>query len=114
MLLTSSDVERITTNTRLKIEDFAFMNDEGWYQLKNVNGHCVFLDERTNRCVINDFKPAGCRVYPIIFDVDQHQCVLDDETCPFSGLISAEEIKINCHRTRQIIHELTRRDWVGR
>ncbi len=112
MILTRNDVKRITQHLGLSLENFAFMNDDGFYQLKNKNGYCIFLDESTKQCSIHDIKPSGCKVYPIIFDVDQNQCVLDD-ACPFTSLITASDLASSCHRTKKVAKELLS-DMVGR
>ncbi len=105
MLLTLADVERISRLSGLTVEHFAVTNDDGFYQLRNINGHCIFLDTNTKRCTIYSFKPSGCQVYPVIFDLDANECLLDD-TCPFRGLITASELRKTCHQTKKIIEEL--------
>ncbi len=105
MLLTPSDLLRISKKTGLKINDFSFINQDGMYQLKNIDGHCVFLDHTTKKCSIQEFKPSGCRVYPIIFDLDQGMCVID-KFCPQHHKISPETLVKYCPHTKKIIEEL--------
>jgi hypothetical protein len=53
---------------------------DGMPTLKNRNGRCVFLDD-AGRCTVYSIRPEGCRLYPVIFDVDDERPVLD-ELCP--------------------------------
>jgi Fe-S-cluster containining protein len=75
MTLTDEDVERISG---LGVSDF-YDYKNGYLQLKNVHGHCIFLDR--NLCSIQENKPAGCRLYPLILDVDTIEAFLHD-FCP--------------------------------
>ncbi len=78
MILTEEDIRRIE-RLGFKREEFS-VEKNGVYMLRNVNGKCFFLDEE-NRCRIYEHRPIGCRIYPVIFDLDKKRAVLDDE-CP--------------------------------
>ncbi|MCR8453715.1 MAG: YkgJ family cysteine cluster protein [Crenarchaeota archaeon] len=91
MPLTIDDIKRIV---RLGYEPEHFMEfNNGLWRLKNVNGKCVFLNER-GLCEIHKHKPVGCRLYPII-EVDG-TCTVDFEYCKFAYAITEEEIKKLC------------------
>lgn len=79
MLLLDEDVNRIVG---LGFEQNAFVNfSEGFKVLKNRGkGRCVFHDGK--QCTIYENRPAGCRLYPVIFDEDLSLQV-KDELCPF-------------------------------
>ncbi|MBY8979591.1 MAG: YkgJ family cysteine cluster protein [Candidatus Lokiarchaeota archaeon] len=83
MLLSSKDIARIKKNNpkHLKIANFVRKTEEGFNQLKNVKGYCVFFDRAAKMCTIYDERPQGCRFYPLIYDSDKKLCVLDHE-CP--------------------------------
>lgn len=83
MLLSSKDIARIKKNNpkHLKIANFVRKTEEGFNQLKNVKGYCVFFDRAAKMCTIYDVRPQGCRFYPLIYDSDKKLCVLDHE-CP--------------------------------
>jgi len=83
MLITDDDIEIILTNYNapLKVDDFTFKNEDGYWQLKNVNKHCYFFDEKTKLCSIYKFRPEGCRYYPLIYLTDLKMCSLDTD-CP--------------------------------
>ena len=83
MLLSSNDIDRIKKNNpiHLKTVNFARKTEEGFNQLVNVKGYCVFFDSATKLCTIYDVRPQGCRFYPLIYDSDKKHCIFDEE-CP--------------------------------
>ncbi len=89
MPLTEEDIERIE-KLGFKREDFAVKVD-GVYRLRNVNGKCYFLDD-SNRCKIYEHRPIGCRIYPVIFDIESGKAVIDD-LCPMKDKISKKDLK---------------------
>ena len=79
MLLLEDDVQRIV-GLGLKEVSFAVESD-GFRVLRNSSGgRCVFHDGK--QCSIYSNRPAGCRLYPIIFDEDLHHAVRD-RSCPY-------------------------------
>ena len=78
MPLTSEDIRRISS-LGFKIEDFAVKIGKEW-RLKNRNRKCYFLTE--NGCKIYDFRPEGCRLYPLVYDEESGKPILD-ELCPY-------------------------------
>ena len=108
MPLSESDIELIIANSlkNLKQEDFAKKKNEDYFQLKNINGHCFFLDDQSKLCKIYATRPQGCRFYPIIFDFNRDQCVFDEE-CPRTDLfqLMGIEFKQNCNRIKQFIRD---------
>lgn len=83
MILSKKDCETILENGQelQAIHDFAFLNEEGFYQLKNIDEHCVFFNIDQKKCEIYEYRPMGCRFYPMIFDLSLRKCDLDEE-CP--------------------------------
>ena len=83
MFLSSNDIDRIKKNNpqQFKIANFVLKTKEGFNQLKNTKGYCVFYDSATKLCTIYDVRPQGCRFYPLIYDADKKICVFDEE-CP--------------------------------
>jgi Fe-S-cluster containining protein len=79
MILFRDDIERIKS-LGFKLEDFTEFRD-GFYRLKNVNGRCVFLSSG-NKCRIYSFRPIGCRVYPLIYSLDEGP--IFDSECPLT------------------------------
>ncbi|MFX0076734.1 MAG: YkgJ family cysteine cluster protein, partial [Candidatus Hermodarchaeota archaeon] len=83
MILSARDIARIMKYGRktLRPNDFVRKTDDKLYQLKNINGYCVFFDRSTKLCKIYENRPQGCRFYPLTLDLDTKMCVLDED-CP--------------------------------
>jgi len=62
------------------------------YVLKNVNGHCVFLNPENNACTIYPYRPLGCRLYPLVYDVEKG-VVTVDKLCPRYREVSSKVVK---------------------
>ena len=79
MLLLEDDVKRIV-GLGFKESSFAVESD-GFKMLRNSSGgRCVFHDGK--KCTIYSSRPAGCKLYPIIFDEDLNHPVKDG-LCPY-------------------------------
>lgn len=89
MFLSRDDIERIKT-LGFNEDEFCLLNEDGFFQLQNVDGECFFL--KNNKCQIYDVRPTGCRFYPIIFDLDKNKAILDDE-CPLINSITEKTTK---------------------
>jgi len=78
MPLSNQDVERI------KLlgfgTEFFITSKNGWFQLKNKDGRCVF--NNGFMCLIYKDRPEGCRLYPIIYDKDKRYAIYD-KYCPY-------------------------------
>lgn len=79
MMLLEEDVTRIR---ELGYDEPFFVRSvEGFKILKNSSaGRCVFHDGK--QCTIYENRPAGCKLYPIIYDEEMMLAVRDD-LCPF-------------------------------
>jgi len=89
MLLSNDDIKRIS-----KIgfnPEFFVVEKNGWLHLKNRNGRCVFHDG--TKCLIYENRPKGCRLYPVIFDMDRKCAVLDND-CPHKDEFSISDKKV--------------------
>ena len=90
MLLTRLDISRIKS---LGYREDYFVNRGGEIpKLKNVNGKCVFLDEETKACKIYPYRPLGCRLYPLIYNVKEDKVEVDS-LCPKRNSISKSKVK---------------------
>ena len=77
MPLSNQDIERISG---LGFDTNFFVTEhDGWLQLKNHDGSCVFHNGKI--CSIYKDRPEGCKLYPIIYDKDK-SCAIFDEDCP--------------------------------
>ena len=73
MPLTENDLRRIE-KLGFSRTDFT-VEAEGETQIRNVNRFCFFLKE--GRCSVYEARPEGCRIYPLVYDVDTHKFVYD-------------------------------------
>ncbi len=90
MPLTKRDIERIK---RLGFAEESFVDGRGRMpRLKNVDGHCVFLDPATNSCTIYPDRPEGCRLYPLVYEEDGDR-VSVDPLCPRASTIPRRLIR---------------------
>ncbi|MBS7655407.1 YkgJ family cysteine cluster protein [Candidatus Bathyarchaeota archaeon] len=88
MLLSLNDIEKIK-KLGFK-EKFFLINEGGWLKLKNKHGKCVFL--KNGKCVIYEFKPLGCQLYPLIYDKNEGPII--DKLCPFNKKFKASELEM--------------------
>lgn len=77
MPLSIEDINRITELGFPK--DFFVVKRNGWLQLKNYHNRCVFHNGKI--CSIYPNRPEGCKLYPIIYDMDAG-CAIFDSECP--------------------------------
>ncbi len=77
MVLTTRDIQTIE---KAGYEARIFVSERnGWLQLKNSKGRCVFHNGTI--CTIYDHRPKGCVLYPVVYDKDSGCAFLDSE-CP--------------------------------
>ena len=77
MPLSYKDIERIRG---LGFDTTFFVTEsDGWLQLKNKDGRCVFHNGAI--CSIYEDRPDGCKLYPIIYDKDTKRAIFDKD-CP--------------------------------
>ena len=74
MALSEKDITRIE-DLGYKISDFLEEKD-GFMILKNIEGRCFFLKGKL--CSIYDYRPHGCRFYPLIYDLEIDDFVVDN------------------------------------
>ncbi|MCD6155299.1 MAG: YkgJ family cysteine cluster protein [Candidatus Verstraetearchaeota archaeon] len=98
MPLTRRDISRIES-LGYKLDEFAIFNGK-YYQLKNINGHCYFLDQKM-KCKIYPYRPEGCRIYPVIYLSKVGVTV--DEDCPAAKKATINEI---CEKAKKLIEIL--------
>jgi len=91
MLLSEKDISRLEKKGFSKTY-FVKYDDQGYAQLKNRDGYCVFYDLEKCRCNVYDDRPSGCRVYPVILD-EEKGIVLDD-ICNSRNTITEKEKKL--------------------
>ena len=76
MPLSDLDISRIE---KLGFRNFSAVKRNGHRCLRNSSGRCVFHDGQ--QCTIYSHRPEGCQLYPVIFNEDIGEAVLDSY-CP--------------------------------
>jgi hypothetical protein len=71
---------------------FVNYDQQGYAQLKNLEGYCVFYDLAKRQCSVYADRPSGCRVYPVILDEDVG--IVLDEICETRDTISLQEKRL--------------------
>ena len=108
MILSEGDVILILNGASfdLKREDFIEINNDGFFQLKNVKGFCVFLEPSTKLCRVYKLRPQGCKFYPLIYDFDTSKCVLDVD-CPRPNLFyeTSRKAKKTCLKIKKYLNQ---------
>ena len=102
MELTDRDIGRIS---RLGYNVNYFVEyRNGYKRLKNVDGHCVFLDIKNRRCRIYKYRPIGCRIYPVIYDEELGFRI--DDICPAKKTIDSREFRSRVNALKWVLKQL--------
>jgi len=104
MVLTPSDIARIE-RLGYALEEFAIKSSDGFYRLKNINGHCYFFDIATTSCKIYEHRPIGCRIYPLVIVLDLGIITVDN-ACPAKGSVEVEDVIKKLPLIAEVIEEL--------
>jgi len=86
-------------------KEFARLNKQGLFQLRNRKGYCVFYEPEKHLCRVYKHRPQGCRIYPVIYS--ETQGVMVDDLCPKMDTVSAREIQ---HKAKKLAKLLRRID----
>ena len=104
MLLSEEDIKRIEKLGYARNE-FLEIDNNGFAKLKNRGGHCVFLNPETNLCKIYSERPLGCRLYPVIYDLNKKKCIVD-KFCPMWYTVSKKEKTHACRSIKRLIEKI--------
>lgn len=107
MPLTREDLNRIKS-LGFKPEDFSVVV-EGVRRLRNVGGKCFFL--KNNECTIYEFRPEGCRIYPLVLN-DEGEVVVDD-LCPLKDEIEREISREVLEKAKSALQRIVREVYNG-
>jgi hypothetical protein len=101
MVLTYRDIENI--QKRGYNRQFFILEQNGWLQLKNYQGRCVF--HNGIQCTIYSQRPKGCTLYPVVYDKDNNSAILDSE-CPQQQCFLLSKVKSQqLHRLISILEK---------
>jgi Fe-S-cluster containining protein len=88
MLLSENDIERLERKGYDR-DFFVRFDSEGYATLRNQHGCCVFYDARKRCCKVRAHRPAGCRIYPVIYDEDKG--IIVDAICPSRDSVTKKQ-----------------------
>lgn len=83
------------------MEEFAAFDRQGYATLKNRAGYCFFYDLVKRRCSVYTSRPSGCRVYPVIVDIDSG--IILDSICECCGSITEQEKSVKGKRVVKLL-----------
>jgi len=104
MLLSEADIRRIE-KLGYSQNDFIEIDKNGFVRLKNINGHCVFLNPKSNLCMIYPHRPIGCKLYPVIYDLNKNKCIVD-KFCPMWHTVTKREKMQACRALKKLIERI--------
>jgi len=103
MLLSKEDIVRLKKRGFGR-GYFVKFDCQGYAQLRNREGYCVFYNRVKQRCSVYYDRPSGCRVYPVILD-ESVGTILDD-ICPNVGTITHREKKSKGKRVIKLLERI--------
>jgi Fe-S-cluster containining protein len=103
MLLSKKDINRLEKKG-FNQNQFVNYDNQGYAQLKNHDGYCVFYNRKNRRCAVYIDRPAGCRVYPVI--VHEEKGIILDNICQSRKSITLSEKNLNGKRVIKLLETI--------
>ena len=103
MLLSKKDITRLEKKGFNK-NYFVKYDKQGYAQLKNREGYCVFYDRKKRECSVYVDRPSGCRVYPVIFD--EEKGIILDDICQSRNTITEKEKNLKGKRVIKLLERI--------
>lgn len=103
MLLSQKDIDRLVKRGFSK-GFFVKVDREGYAQLRNREGYCVFYDPKKRQCNVYDDRPSGCRVYPVI--VDEEKGIILDDICESRSTVADAEKAAKGKRVVRLLQKI--------
>jgi len=77
------------------LEDYTVKKGENRLEMKVVNNHCIFFDEKNKVCLIHPVKPKACKELPFPKAIwkDEENFKIIKESCPGLSEFSYESLK---------------------
>ncbi|MBD3406232.1 MAG: YkgJ family cysteine cluster protein [Candidatus Lokiarchaeota archaeon] len=101
MTLTKKDAKRIDA-LGYNREDYLIRMDDGFCQIRNIEGRCYFYNPDQLTCRIYSHRPEGCKYYPIVYNVEKGKCVVDYD-CPSGKTVTEEDIEEICDKVKFLV-----------
>ncbi|MHA1310076.1 MAG: YkgJ family cysteine cluster protein [Candidatus Helarchaeota archaeon] len=106
------ETEMEITNAEInKLESLGYVKDEfivvedGYQKLRNINGYCYFFNRNKNICKIYEFRPLGCKFYPIILNIN-NECEIDRDCSCYKDNNEIEIPKEICNMLKKYVNIL--------
>jgi Fe-S-cluster containining protein len=90
MELSFKDMRRLK-EAGFQSDEVAEKGSDGIWRLRNVDGHCVFLEPKGRKCSVYLVRPLGCYIYPVNLSPDD--AIIVDAICPAGDSLTVEERK---------------------
>jgi uncharacterized protein len=100
MLLSKKDIKRLEEKG-FSQNQFVKYDRQGYAQLKNRDGYCVFYDHKNRQCSVYVDRPCGCRVYPVI--LDEETGIILDSICQERNTITQSEKNLKGKRVIKLL-----------
>jgi Fe-S-cluster containining protein len=100
MLLSETDIKRLERAGYAR-PDFVQCNKQGFVQLRNKRGYCIFYDMKKHRCRVYRIRPSGCRIYPVL--LSEQEGIVADDLCPMRDTLSKAEIESKGRRVIKLL-----------
>jgi Fe-S-cluster containining protein len=103
MPLSKADIKLLESAGQNR-EKFLWFVKQGYVQLLNCRGHCVFYHPQKQRCRVYRHRPLGCRIYPVIYN--EKEGVVVDDLCPRAFTVSDTERKSKAQGLRRLLKRI--------
>jgi Fe-S-cluster containining protein len=90
MMLCEEDIHRLEKAGYCP-EKFVHYGTQGYAKLRNRKGYCFFYDTEKRRCRVYKVRPLGCRIYPVIYSLEEG--VVVDGLCPERRSVLKREVE---------------------
>ncbi|MBS7616974.1 YkgJ family cysteine cluster protein [Candidatus Bathyarchaeota archaeon] len=102
----------ITVNRERIIEDYLkthgihveepFVHAEYTFPKENADGHCIFYDKNTRKCLVHPVKPETCVAGPVTFDINRQTGKIEwylkmEKICPLAGVMYRDKALLARH-----------------
>jgi Fe-S-cluster containining protein len=105
MMLSQEDIVLLEM-TGYPSKKFQCHDRKGYVKLRNREGYCFFYDVEKRRCRAYALRPQGCRLYPVIYSVEDG--IILDELCPMGDTISSRETKAKGKKVLKLLEVIDR------
>jgi Fe-S-cluster containining protein len=103
MPLSEKDIQLLEKTGHMR-KQFVNVNKKGYAQLRNRNGYCIFYNTEKHACRVYGRRPAGCRLYPVIYS--EQEGVVTDNICPTRNTVTKAEIKRKAGTLMELLQEI--------